>query len=112
MAWTIKKALKDDHILEPLKLVSEYEFIVGKLSTPIKVKIFSIVNSVRFLFRQSHFIHTPVQADPYMTSRIIEDSEAYALHRVVDSIISHYKEAVNNGHEPEESWLVVNGHYS
>jgi hypothetical protein len=55
-------------------------------------------------FHVSHSILTPIQAGPYRTGKPI----AYALHRAIDGLISSYRDAVNAGHGPEESWLGPN----
>ncbi|HUT53686.1 MAG TPA: hypothetical protein VM658_09860 [bacterium] len=108
MPWTIESALEGESITEPIQLLSEFEFHVGELTTPIRIKLFRRIGGKEVWFRQSHFIHTPSQFDPYMTSLPFADDEAYALHRAVDSIVSYYEAAIKDGHTPDEKWLVPN----
>jgi len=57
-------------------------------------------------FSASHAIKTPTQIGPYRTSNRFADSPGYALHKAISGLTNYYREAVNAGYEPAESWLV------
>jgi hypothetical protein len=108
MPWTIESALNDDLAHDQRRLVGEYQFRVGDLETRIHVRLLEDVRGNGVHFEQSHFIHTPTQGGPYATSRPWGDDEGYALHQAVTSITLYYRQAVDAGHKPQESWLVPN----
>lgn len=109
MAWTIANALADESIkVIRRRTISEYQFTVGKLKTIITIRIYRENKGSKYLFEQSHAIKTPLQADAYWTSKPWADDGAYAVHRAISGITEYYKDAVNAGHKPVESWLVPN----
>ncbi|MBY0280000.1 hypothetical protein K2Z84_32085 [Candidatus Binatia bacterium] len=104
--------LRRDTIKTPLRFLSEYRFWLGELSTVIRIRLFQEMGTERVHFEQSHFIHAPTQAGPYMTSRPWNDNEDAALNQAVMFFEMHYHEAVEKGHIPDESWLVANDAFS
>ena len=109
MPWTIESALDAPSVTEPKIIIGEYQFYVGKLQTPIVVKLYRYPGGKEIFFMLSHFIHTPSQSGPYQPSSPCDDDEAYALHRAVSMTIADwYDGAVKEGHEPRESWLIEN----
>jgi hypothetical protein len=60
---------------------------------------------------QSHFIKTPLQGSPYMTSRPYNDDKFSALRQVVRGFDDYYKPAVAQKHQPGEDWLVPNQYF-
>ena len=81
---------------------------IGTLQTTVFIELGRFRTGPMTKFRASHAIHTPVQAGPYRTSKRFDDDWEYALFRAVDALLSHYREAIAAGHQPEESWLVGN----
>lgn len=108
MPWTIDNALNDDllDIVERNDEYGEYAFRVGELETVVTVTVRRLPQSEQATFRRSHSIHTPVQLAPYHTSRSYWDDVPYALHQAINGITSYYRQAVEAGHSPSESWLV------
>lgn len=92
----------------PRKLVGEYKFYLGNLTPEITIRLYAPFNGTGIQFEQSHFIHTPVQADAYETSRPWNDNVGAAINQVIFGLIEHYRAAVKNGHTPDDSWLVPN----
>ena len=88
MAWTPITVFDGEHPREARRLVSTYRFGVGKLEPDVTIRIWEMVRPVipgaRFYFETSHYIHTPLQGDPYVTSGPFAETEEYALHRVLD----------------------------
>jgi hypothetical protein len=108
MAWDIESAMSDKIVENPRKLVSEYQFRLQGLSPLIKIRIYKGIGAKGVEFEQSHYIHTPTQAGPYITSRPWGDDEAYALHEAVTGFTTYYNAAVREGHAPKDSWLIPN----
>lgn len=95
------------------KRVSEYVFRLRDLSTNITIRIYEsldedVARDERFVFMQSHFLHTPVQMEPYMSNVTYGETEERALNRALRTLTQFYKDAVNAGHTPESTWLVRN----
>jgi hypothetical protein len=111
MAHTIETAFDHQYVDQVLRFVSEYRFRLGTLESEITIRIFRTLDSKSYLFEQSHYISTPVQATPYITSRPWNDSEAAAINQVVGAMNDYYSEAVNKRHTPAESWLTTNEHF-
>lgn len=79
---------------------------IGSLETPVTIELGRFMNSERTEFTLSYVIKTPLQAGPYRTSLPFGDDPGYALHRAIDDLASWYKQAVKEGYEPSEDWLV------
>ncbi len=105
---TIDSAFEDEFIHDPREFVAEYEFRVGQLSTPIRIRISRRIEKHDFVFEQSHFIKTPAQYTAYAASEPFAEGQAKAVHDAVRSITSFYDSAMKRGHKPSESWLVRN----
>ena len=111
MSWTEEEVFAADEIVEPGALVSEHRFTLPGIPTMIRVRVYRQLKAqgdMRFEFETSHLIHTPQQIGPYSPSAPWSDDAQYALRRAVESIVSYYKAAVRNGHEPDANWLVPN----
>ena len=112
MAYTIESAFQHEHVHEVLQFLSEYRFMLGDLQTVITIRLYRPITGERVVvFRQSHFISTPTQATPYMTSRPWNDTEAAAINQVVSAMNDHYRDAINAGKIPDESWLTPNASF-
>lgn len=112
MAWSEEKVFESKFLLEPKKLVAEYEFYLDEIPVKIGVRIYkdakSNVCSDPYYFYTSHFIKTPEQAGPYTPSGPWTSDPEYALHRAVESLALYYREAKERGHKPSKSWLIPN----
>lgn len=110
MAWTEEAVFESDVLVEPKKLVGEYEFYLQDTSIKIRIHIYkdlrAPVPSEPFYFDISHAIHTPAQIGPYNPTAPWASDLNFALRRAVKSIAFYYKEAVSKGHEPGEEWLI------
>lgn len=111
MAWTIESAMSDELIENPRKLISEYQFTLRDLSPVITICLYKPLRGEGIEFEQSHYIHTPTQIGPYITSRPWGDDEAYALHLAITSITQYYNDAIRRGYTPDNSWLIPNEHF-
>ena len=83
-----------------------FEIRVGVLETIVTIELGRYMSSDTTKFAVSHAIKTPLQGTPYRTSRPFDDSPEYALHRAIEGLTIYYRDAVMQGHEPNEIWLV------
>ncbi len=90
------------------KLVSEYRFYLEGIPVEITIRLYESIRGDGYLFRQSHFIHSPGQSGPYKTSHSTGLSEEAAVNRALETFLIQYNGAIRGGHEPEEAWLVPN----
>jgi hypothetical protein len=115
MAWTEETIFQADDFADVRKLVAEYEFTLQGISIPVRARIYQWVAPAAlagsYTFKTSHYMHTPNEAAPYMTSARIAESVAEALHRATDSVTMFYRLAVKAGKQPHDSWLVPNEHF-
>jgi hypothetical protein len=102
---------KDEIIKNYRQTMTGFEFNLQGISTKIKIKTNKIKKTGKVTFVQSHFIHTPKQCGPYMTDHSWAHSEHDAVERVLSDFTDYYKRAIEAGHEPKESWLVMNGKF-
>jgi len=92
-------------------LVGEYRFRLKGIATTITLRFLKDIETGVVSFEQSHYIYTPTQAGPYVTSRPWNDDEARALHQAVFGFKNQYEGAVAAGHVPNDSWLVPNENF-
>ncbi len=108
MPWTFDSAL-DDVLVAVLERDDEMGYFalrIGELDTIVTVSLGRFMNGETTKFSVSHAIHTPTQGGPYRTSKPFADYPSYALHMAISGLTNYYRDAVKNGHEPSESWLV------
>lgn len=108
--WDGKVVRMDTSIIQLQKLVGEYRFHLGELTTEIRIKLWEDVEGKRGLiwFTQSHHMHTPTQAGAYHTSRPCAEEADGALRQAIFGFQQYYDSAVAENHNPAESWLVPN----
>lgn len=112
MSIAIASALSHQLLQQPRRLLSTYPFYLGDIDVRIRIHLYEPIGGGKVEFEQSHVIKTPCQIDAYRTSRPWNDTEAAALDQVVSGFTRHYEEAVQAGHQPEASWLVVNANFT
>ena len=107
-----KNVLSQKGIYTGYKTVGEYRIQIEQTdgSQIIKFRVEEASSGI-FEFSQSHFIKTPEQATQYITSRNSERTAEDALMRAVDSIMSHYSQAVKVGHVPSKAWFKPNKNF-
>jgi hypothetical protein len=113
MPHTIDSAFKHEHIHQVFQFVSEYTFMLGDLRPTITIRLYRPISGESVVvFRQSHFVSTPAQVGPYVTSRPWNDTEEAAINQVVHAMNDYYDEAIRAGHIPDGSWLTVNDDFA
>lgn len=103
-----------EDIAEILKLVSEYKIIFSEMEQPVFIKIFKSSKYGVYFFEQSHFVHTPDQAGPYITSTNYGPDEKTALRRAMQGFKTFLYIAIKNlkeGEGPDPKWLVKNPNF-
>lgn len=91
------------------QIIGEYSFSLNEIfDVEIKIKLYKVNDDDNIHFTTSHFIHTPEQAGPYVTSNSSMPNQELALKRAIETITSYYEAAIRNEHEPSSGWLVVN----
>lgn len=108
MPWELQAIFDNESITDVQIFVSEYQFSLKGIAQPITIRIYKNINRNWYEFTQSHYIHTPTQGGPYITSRPWNDDEKLALHQAVSGVTTYYNSAIREGHAPQESWLVKN----
>ena len=83
---------------------------VGVLYPMVTLRFYRHPGSTTVWFDQSHYIHTPLQGGPYMTSRPCNDDFPSALRQVVRGFADYYNPAIKD-HTPDDGWLVENGDF-
>ena len=107
----IRDILSQKGIETPVRFVSEYRFYLKYIPVSITIRLYEPALGDGYFFKQSHLIHTPVQAGPYMTDHATGSSEEAAVQRALETFLSYYNGAIKEGYEPEESWLVPNKNF-
>jgi len=103
------KYVGTSHVLiRELKIYLNLE--VNHFNPCIRIKIWkSSVNSREpYHFTVSHDVRTPMQAGPYYPSRTQAATESEAIHQAILSTNYYLVGAINQGHEPSDSWLIPN----
>jgi len=108
VAYEIEEVLADDliTIIERDDESGHYALRFGELETVVSIQLGRSRTTERTHYKISHAIHTPVQIGPYKTSLAFSDYWAAALDKAVTGITVHFREAVEAGYDPKESWLV------
>jgi hypothetical protein len=105
----MQSVFESEHIHGARRFVSEYQFFVGELPQMITVRFYQPLDRNWIEFEQSHFINTPLQIDAYRTSAPYGDDQDDALRLAVGfCLVQWYEQAIREGHQPDESWLVPN----
>jgi hypothetical protein len=105
----MQSVFENENIHGVRRLVSEYQFFVGELPQMITVRFYQPLDRNWIEFEQSHFINTPLQIDAYRTSAPYGDDQDDALRLAVGfCLVQWYEQAIREGHQPDESWLVPN----
>lgn len=108
MTYTFDDALDDElvTVFERNDEMGAFLVRIGTLETLVTITLGRYMTSEHTRFELSHAIKTPLQGAPYRTSLPFDDSPGHALHRAVDGLTRWYRDAVENGHQPSEDWLV------
>lgn len=104
-----EQVLEHDLLSDILVDGLEYSFRLGELSPRVKIRLHRAPSG--FWYSQSHFIMTPTQSRPHMSTRSWAEDEYEALRKAVWDLLNWYQGAVGGGSQPDDSWLVRNNFF-
>lgn len=110
--WTIDRVFEDEVIEHYERIQSGYAFRLKGMSTVVKVILTPNAETGMVDYCLSHYIDTPEQMSKYVPSRQSGDYLEYALQRAVAAITEFHHIALNNGHIPDDSWLIENSYFN
>ena len=105
----------NDNVCSLKKEISKYSFYLkGLEDIKIKIRLFQYLddNNNNIYFETSHFIHTPVQFDKYLTGRNSASTEELALDMAISTLTNFYNSAILEEYEPDKNWLISNDCYN
>jgi hypothetical protein len=108
MPSTFDSALDDELVTVLMRDDSKGLFVIrlGELPQDVEIQLGREMDNEGTHFSVSHAIKTPLQAGPYRTSRPWGDYPAYALQQAITGLTMYYRQGIEAGHAPNESWLV------
>ena len=109
-------------VVESSKYVLESEILVREVkitlnieclnpTVGIKVWLISGLEGAEYTYTLSHYFKTPTQISAYRPGSRSHSTEQSTIEAAISALTMHYPEAINNGHEPDESWLIANPDY-
>lgn len=101
----------DSLITHQRQLVTEYAFCVGDIPTTIRVRVYRQLDGNRYSCEQSHYIQTPLQAEPIYESADDHVSVDACLTTITGDMAEQYRKAEEAGHQPSEDWLLPSRDY-
>lgn len=113
----VKQLKKHSEVVEGYVLIRELSVFleVGHdfYHPDVKIKIYLSTTSPTqpYTFDVSHYVHTPTQAGPYVTSRVNASTEEEAINMAISTTTSFLKDAIRADHEPDDDWLVENKNF-
>ncbi|WP_253447011.1 hypothetical protein [Halomonas sp. Y3] len=87
-------------------LVTEMNFQLGKIPAPIRIRCYREAGSERVTCEQSHYLQTPLQAEPSFENSDDHPSVDEALAAITDEMVVQYQQAEQAGHRPSDDWLL------
>lgn len=111
--YSLESFKYDENIVLDLKQkIGEFSFKLEQIEDiEFKIYIYKYMMDDGYWFSTNYFIHTPLQATPYLTSRTRENTYERALKRAIDSITSYYSEAIIKGLKPDKNWFIKNENF-
>ena len=99
---------RHNETLEQCILVREVKLRLRSIeSVQITIRIwFDIEQRDQYRFDLSHYVHSPVQAGPYIPSAPWCPTEALALEGGIEALTNWVESGQKEGHEPSPSWLI------
>lgn len=98
-------------LIREIRMVLDVEHDTYRPSFSVRIYLPSLTYTQPYLFDVSHFVHTPVQAQPATSSRVLASSETEAIHLAVSLVTQWLREAIRAGHEPDDTWMIPNANF-
>ncbi|WP_404295194.1 hypothetical protein [Halomonas sp.] len=99
-------ALRHPLIHQQRFLVTEMSFQLGEISIPIRIRCYREAGSERVTCEQSHYLQTPLQAEPSFESSDDHASTDEAIAAITDEMATQYQRAEAAGYHPDDGWLL------
>jgi len=102
----IPAAIRHPLIHQQRFLATELTFQLGEIPTPIRLRCYREAGSARVTCEQSHYLQTPLQAEPSFETSDDHPSVDAALAAITDEMVAQYQRAEAAGYRPDEGWLL------
>lgn len=105
---------ENEEVIESYVMVREVKIFLNlnhiHFNPQIKVRIYksNLIANAPYHFEVSHYVNTPIQSSPYLSSRTSANTEREAIESAISTTTSFLKNAIISGHEPSEQWLIPN----
>lgn len=100
-----------EQIPPSITFIAERELRVGKLTTPIRVRIYRREDGT-LAVKQSHFLKTAVQYLPHTANPPSCQDVQELFDAMQATLDKFYNSAIGRGSTPSESWLVENSKFA
>ncbi|MFY0989159.1 hypothetical protein [Halomonas sp. C05BenzN] len=87
-------------------LATEMIFQLGEIPSPIRIRCYREAGSERVTCEQSHYLQTPLQAEPSFEGSDDHASVEAALAAITDEMAAQYRRAEEAGYRPGDEWLL------
>jgi hypothetical protein len=87
-------------------LATEFLFQLGEIPTPIRIRCYREAGDGRVTCEQSHYLQTPLQAEPSFEGSDDHASVETALKAITDELVEQYQRAEQAGYRPGDAWLL------
>ena len=119
MPHTILSHISAQHpTIENYVLIRELKLFLalGQEAPPeVNVRIWQsrVAVGLPYSYELSHYVHTPMQADPYIPGYKFYQSELDAIDAALMALTTHITEAISRGLKttPTNNWVVLNPRY-
>jgi hypothetical protein len=90
------------------RIADDTAFVIqlGELQTRIEITL--VPEDTRVTYWVSHRVHSPDNVGPYRPMAKSGETKTEALRMALGDLHFFFKKAIENGHVPNESWLVPN----
>ena len=102
----IPAAIRHPLVHQQRFLATEMIFHLGEIPSPIRIRCYREAASERFTCEQSHYLQTPLQAEPSFENSDDHASVETALEAITDEMVTRYQQAEQAGHRPGDDWLL------
>ncbi|WP_299310829.1 hypothetical protein [uncultured Halomonas sp.] len=87
-------------------LAAEMSFQLGEIPTAIRIRCYRDAGGGRISCEQSHYLQTPLQAEPSFEASDDHASVDAALAAIANDMVAQYEAAQEAGHRPGDDWLM------
>ena len=100
--------MTDPAIVEPMKFLSEFRFLLKGIPIEIAVRLYQPLHSSQIVVRRSHDLVIKELKQSQAEQCEDDSSEGAVLHTAVNELVCLYNVARAQGLQPDPSWLKPN----